>query len=107
MEIPIGLVTENFHQNSDPDFVQVLIVLFQYFTIYNDNLTESEDFDEEQDFIQYNFDLIQKVTMIMASTLNAELLAKAARYLFSILELASETSDPITKACDIYVSVIG
>ena len=35
--------------------------------------------------------------VIMASTLNEEVLAKTARYLFSVLELASETSDPMSK----------
>ena len=33
----------------------------------------------------------------MASTLNQEVLSKTTRYLFSVLELASETSDPLSK----------
>ena len=66
-------------------------------TIFNDFLAESEDLDEEKDNIGHNFELLPKVMVIMASTLNEEVLAKTARYLFSVLELASETSDPMSK----------
>ena len=102
IDIPLGIIlpssAEDWLQNSDPDFVQVLIALFQYLTIYNDFLSgEEESFDETQDFIQHNFDLVPNVAMIMASTMNAELLAKATRYLFSVLELASETKEPMSR----------
>ena len=71
--------------------------MFQYLTIFNDFLAESDDFDEEKDFINHNFELLPQVLTIMASTLNEDVLAKTARYLFSVLELASETSDPMAK----------
>ena len=70
-------------------------VLFQYLTIFNDFLAESDDFDEEKDLINHNFELLPQVLTIMASTLNEEVLAKTARYLFSVLKLAFETSDPM------------
>ena len=75
----------------------LFFVLFQYLTIFNDFLAESDDFDEEKDFINHNFELLPQVLTIMASTLNEDVLAKTARYLFSVLELASETSDPMAK----------
>ena len=71
--------------------------MFQYLTIFNDFLAESDDFDEEKDLINHNFELLPQVLTIMASTLNEDVLAKTARYLFSVLELASETSDPMAK----------
>ena len=79
------------------DFEILFFVLFQYLTIFNDFLAESDDFDEEKDLINHNFELLPQVLTIMASTLNEEVLAKTARYLFSVLELASETSDPMAK----------
>ena len=75
----------------------LFFVLFQYLTIFNDFLAESDDFDEEKDLINHNFELLPQVLTIMASTLNEDVLAKTARYLFSVLELASETSDPMAK----------
>merc|ERR1740129_710832 len=77
--------------------LDILVSLFQYLTIFNDFLAESDDFDEEKDLINHNFELLPQVLTIMASTLNEDVLAKTARYLFSVLELASETSDPMAK----------
>ena len=78
-------------------YFDTFFVLFQYLTIFNDFLAESDDFDEEKDLINHNFELLPQVLTIMASTLNGDVLAKTARYLFSVLELASETSDPMAK----------
>ena len=74
-----------------------MFFFFQYLTIFNDFVAESGDFDEEKDLINHNFELLPQVITIMASTLNEDVLAKTTRYLFSVLELASETSDPMSK----------
>jgi len=95
VDIPLSILNQEVSHH--PDFLQVLVSLFQYLTIFNDFLAESEDLDEEKDNIGHNFELLPKVMVIMASTLNEEVLAKTARYLFSVLELASETSDPMSK----------
>jgi len=96
LDIPLSILN-NQEFSHHPDFIQVLVSLFQYLTIFNDFLAESDDFDEEKDFINHNFELLPQVLTIMASTLNEDVLAKTARYLFSVLELASETSDPMAK----------
>ena len=74
-----------------------MFFFFQYLTIFNDFVAESGDFDEDKDLINHNFELLPQVITIMASTLNEDVLAKTTRYLFSVLELASETSDPMSK----------
>jgi hypothetical protein len=83
--------------NTDPDYVQVLVALFQYLTIFNDTLVEKVI--QETDQIDHNFnpDLIQKVCTIIASTTNSDLLSRASRFVFSIVEMAAETSDPLDK----------
>ena len=95
LDIPLSIFSQDLSHH--PDFVQVLVSLFQYLIIWNDSLVAAEDFDEEQDIIEHNFELIPKVLVIIASTLNPDLLGKAVRYLFSVLELASETSDPYAR----------
>lgn len=95
LDIPLSILNQEL--SHDPDFVQVLISLFQYLTIFNDFLAESDDFDEDNDNIGHNFELLPNVVTIMASTLNQDVLAKTTRYLFSVLELASETSEPLSK----------
>ena len=96
LEIPIG-VLDSTDLSADPDYVQVLVVLFQYLTIYNDNLIIDIDEDQDHGHLEHHFKLTQKVLLIMASTLNEDLLKKSSRYLFSILDLASEVQDPLKK----------
>ena len=96
LKIPIGVLVNDL--STDPDYVQVLVVLFQYLTIYNDNLILNiTDEDKLEEQLEYHFELAQKVVMIMASTLNEDLLKKSSRCLFSILDLASEVKDPLKK----------
>lgn len=95
LEIPIGVLDTDL--SADSDYVQVLVVLFQYLTIYNDNLIIDVNEDEDHDQLEHHFKLAQKVVLIMASTLNEDLLKKSSRYLFSILDLASEVQDPLEK----------
>merc|ERR1719461_2552578 len=95
LKIPIGVLVNDL--STDPDYVQLLVVLFQYLTIYNDNLIINIDEDEDHGHLEHHFKLAQKVVLIMASTLNEDLLKKSSRYLFSILDLASEVQDPLKK----------
>ena len=77
IDIPKQFLLRDFDQ--DPDFVQVLIVTLQYLTIFNDCLMERPDFDEELDQIEHNFRVAPNVTLILASTLNPDLLHKSSR----------------------------
>ena len=81
-------------QSADPDYVQVLVILFQYLTIYNDNLIIDIDEDQDHGHLEHHFKLAQKVVLFMASTFLSE---KFSWYLFSILDLASEVQDHLGK----------
>ena len=93
--IPSDILKEELKKSTDPYYIPALVANFQYLTMFNDRIME--DFDEETDQFQHNFDLVPNVLMIMASTLDPDLLSKSSRYLFSIVELASLTNDPMVQ----------
>ena len=92
LQIPMSVLDQDL--STDPDFVQVLVVLFQYLTIFYDLLAANMDENED---LKEHFEVTQKVILIMASTLNEDLLKKSTRFLFSILDLASEVQEPLSK----------
>ena len=100
ISVPAAIISdnENFRQNSDADdlyYIPALVAIFQYLTMFNDQLIQrEEDFDEESDQFKHNFELIPNVLMMMASTLDSDLLGKSSRYLFSIVDLASLLQEP-------------
>ncbi len=90
LQIPVNVLLSHDHLQQ----VQVLSSLAQYLTIYADAVSKSlasEDLEDiSQDDFACLFDTIAPVTILMASTLNGDLLSKLSRLLFSIVDLASD-----------------
>ena len=103
ISVPAAIISdysENFQQYSaenDLYYIPALVAIFQYLTMFNDQLMQRvEDFEEESDIqFKHNFELIPNVLMLMASTLDPDLLGKSSRYLFSIVDLASLLQEPL------------
>ena len=99
ISVPTAIISdysENFQQYSaenDLYCIPALVAIFQYLTMFNDQLMQLE-LDEESDQFKHNFELIPNVLMLMASTLDPDLLGKSSRYLFSIVDLASLLQEP-------------
>lgn len=101
ISVPTAIISdysENFQQYSaenDLYCIPALVAIFQYLTMFNDQLMQLE-LDEESDQFKHNFELIPNVLMLMASTLDPDLLGKSSRYLFSIVDLASVLQEPLS-----------
>lgn len=93
ISVPSALLKQNLQENSDVYYLPSLVAILQYLTMFNDKVLE--DFDDENDKFEHNFELVPNVLIMIASTLDQDLLGKASRFLFSVVEVASMTSEPL------------
>ena len=73
--------------------VPVLISLFQYLTIFTDLVIENGETEQ----LFFDAVIFNNTLIVMASTLDQDLLGKATRFLFSLLELVSEENESLIK----------
>ena len=93
VSVPSALLKQDLEENSDVYYLPSLVAILQYLTMFNDKVLE--DFDDENDKFEHNFKLVPNVLIMITSTLDQDLLGKASRFLFSVLEIASMTSEPM------------